>query len=298
MNRRGRLGRMTVVLAIGLMLLAASCSSSDDSNSANSSGDTSNVGPKGTPKRGGTLRYGLEAEADGLNPTTNRFAVSSYMMGGAVFDTLAERDSTGKVRPYLAESITPNADYTSWTVKLRPNIKFHDGTPLTSEAIKAGTEATLADPLISIAAKPISPRPTRSTSSTPSPRASTSRGPTCRSPLYLTSQLGFVPSPAWLKAAKANPDLNQKPGSPGPSSSRAGTAGPEHQVRAQRRLLERTRLPRRHRVRRPTDSARADQLLAGELDVMHTSDPRPSSSCGARRTSTASRTGRAKRASS
>ena len=107
MNRRGRLSSIIVVLAVGLMLLAASCSSGGSAKSGSTAGNTAGVGPKGPPKRGGTLRYGLEAEADGLNPTTNRFAISSYMMGGAVFDPLALRDKNGDVRPYLAESITP-----------------------------------------------------------------------------------------------------------------------------------------------------------------------------------------------
>ena len=29
----------------------------------------------------GILRYGLEAETDGLNPTVNRFAIAAYSMG-------------------------------------------------------------------------------------------------------------------------------------------------------------------------------------------------------------------------
>jgi peptide/nickel transport system substrate-binding protein len=274
MNRRGRLGRMTVVLAIGLMLLAASCSSSGDSKSANPSGDTSGVGPKGTPKRGGTLRYGLEAETDGLNPTTNRFAVAAYEMGAAVFDSLAERDSTGKVRPYLAESITPNADYTSWTVKLRPNIKFHDGTPLTSDAIKVGTELALADPLISIAAKPIL-APTNQVDIIDDLTARINlSGPNVRFPLYLTSQLGFVLSPTWLRAAKANPDLNQKPVGTGPFKFQSRTQDQSTKfVRNDDYWNGPVYLDGIEFVIQTDSARRADQLLAGELDVMHTSDP-------------------------
>ena len=56
-------------------------------------------------------------------------------------------------QPYLAESMTPNADNTEWTIKLRPGITFHDGTPLTAEAIKAHFEGILADPLTSLVPK-------------------------------------------------------------------------------------------------------------------------------------------------
>ena len=211
MNRRGRLERMIAVLAVGVMISAASCSSGGSGKSGNAAGETAGQGPKGPPKRGGTLRYGLEAETDGLNPTTNRFAVSAYMMAAAVFDPLARINKDGQVKPYLAESITPNAAFTSWDVKLRPNIKFHDGTPLTSEAIKAAVEAELADPLISIAAKPIlAPSNQVEILDDLTARINLS-GPITRFPLYLTSQLGLIASPAWLKAAKANPDLNQRP---------------------------------------------------------------------------------------
>ena len=37
--------------------------------------------------------------------------------------------------PYLLESLTPNADYTVWTMKARPDITFHDGTPLDGAAL-------------------------------------------------------------------------------------------------------------------------------------------------------------------
>ena len=41
----------------------------------------------------------------------------------------------------LAESVTPNADNTKWTIKLRSGIKFHDGTPLTAQVVKNNLDA-------------------------------------------------------------------------------------------------------------------------------------------------------------
>jgi peptide/nickel transport system substrate-binding protein len=274
MNRRGRLGRMIVALAIGLMLFAASCSSGDDAKSGNTGGETSGEGPQGQPKKGGTLRYGLEAETDGLNPTTNRFAVAAYMMGGAVFDPLASRDKNAEVKPFLAESFTPNADFTSWDIKLRPNIKFHDGTPLTSAAIKAETEAALADPLISIAAKPIlAPANQVEIIDDLTARLNLS-GPNTRFPLYLTSQLGMVPSPKWLAEAKANPDLNQRPVGTGPFKFQSRTQDQSTKfVRNDDYWNGPVYLDGIEFVIQTDPARRADQLLAGELDVMHTSDP-------------------------
>ena len=54
-----------------------------------------------------------------------------------MFDTLMRYDApTGKYVGGTAESLTPNADLTEWTMKLRANIKFNDGTPYDAAAVK------------------------------------------------------------------------------------------------------------------------------------------------------------------
>ncbi|MBM3261962.1 MAG: ABC transporter substrate-binding protein [candidate division Zixibacteria bacterium] len=42
---------------------------------------------------------------------------------------------TGQIENWMAESITPNQDFTVWTVRLRPGITWHDGTPFTATDI-------------------------------------------------------------------------------------------------------------------------------------------------------------------
>ena len=42
---------------------------------------------------GGTLRYALEADVDGLNPVSSAFSAPGLLMGVAVFDTLAVFDA-------------------------------------------------------------------------------------------------------------------------------------------------------------------------------------------------------------
>lgn len=48
----------------------------------------------------------------------------SYKIGGVDVETNG-----------LASSYTPNADGTEWTIKLKPNVKFSDGTPLTARDV-------------------------------------------------------------------------------------------------------------------------------------------------------------------
>ena len=52
-----------------------------------------------------------------------------------VFDPLTIIAADGSVQPYLAQSVTPNADYTVWTITARPNVRFHDGTTCDAAAI-------------------------------------------------------------------------------------------------------------------------------------------------------------------
>jgi peptide/nickel transport system substrate-binding protein len=42
----------------------------------------------------------------------------------------------GTVEPLLGQSATVSADGLVWTVKLRPNVKWHDGTPFTAEDVR------------------------------------------------------------------------------------------------------------------------------------------------------------------
>ena len=46
----------------------------------------------------------------------------------AIFDPLAAYNADGDWAPYLADSFTPNADFTEWTIKLRPDVTFQNGT--------------------------------------------------------------------------------------------------------------------------------------------------------------------------
>jgi peptide/nickel transport system substrate-binding protein len=91
------------------------------------------------PSRGGSLTFALEAETD----TTNGFclpagqlAASGIQVVSAVYDTLVTINSKGEYVPYLAKSVEPNADFTEWTITLRDNVEFQDGTVLDADVLK------------------------------------------------------------------------------------------------------------------------------------------------------------------
>ena len=53
---------------------------------------------------------------------------------GLLFSQLVSFDKDGKASNEVAESITPNADATQYTIKLKSGWKFTDGTPVTAES--------------------------------------------------------------------------------------------------------------------------------------------------------------------
>lgn len=62
-----------------------------------------------------------------------------------IFSRLIDWDSQGKLVPGLAESWTVSPDGKTYTIKLRPNLAFSDGSPLTAEDV-AFTLTLLHDP--------------------------------------------------------------------------------------------------------------------------------------------------------
>ena len=221
-----RRGVAFAATALSLALIAGACSSDSGTGTAGTTGDGTSdttggstvdtIVEEGTPVDGGTLRYGLEADVDGLNPTTSALSAPGYVMAEAVFDTLARVAEDGSVVPYLAESFTPSADYMSWTVKLRPGIKFTDGADLNADAVIKAFTAQQTAALVGLAVRPFYPETGATEKIDDLTVQFNQLDANHYWPSALTSQLGMMPSPLWLDAAAADPTLNQKPVGTGP----------------------------------------------------------------------------------
>ena len=92
------------------------------------------------PVKGGSLTFGIDTEESGFDPSTARWDEGGFLYGRTVLDPLAIVNASGGVEPYLAQSIVPNEDFTSFTINLRPGIVFHDGTPLDANALHLNIE--------------------------------------------------------------------------------------------------------------------------------------------------------------
>jgi len=118
-------------------LLDACSSSSTSSSSTGSTGTHPNGVTTATPKTGGQLIFGVDAEEKGFYTTQGTFDEVGILYARTVFDPLMIVAADGTPQPYLAESVTHNADYSVWTITLRPNLVFHDGSPCDSAALEA-----------------------------------------------------------------------------------------------------------------------------------------------------------------
>jgi ABC-type transport system substrate-binding protein len=85
---------------------------------------------------GGDIIVGLDSEPPTLDPAANSLSLANGSVYTAIYETLyAQGPSDPEPVPYLAESVTPNADFTVWTLKLKAGVTFQDGTPLNADAV-------------------------------------------------------------------------------------------------------------------------------------------------------------------
>jgi len=232
--------------------------------------------PTTVPLEGAVIRVGVEAETDGLNPTVNRFAVSAYQMARAVYDPLVYRtdDPCGCVYvPGLAESWTSNDDFTVWDFKIRENVKFHDGTMLTGEAVEYAVNQQLKDQLISLSLRPVFvPQGAVELLDDMTVRFNLKRSHSTF-PGLLVGQLGYVPSLEYMKATIADQSLNQAPVGTGPF--RFASREQDFMTRFERNedWWQGEVIPAAIEVYIYTDTVTAaDAMAVGDLDIMSTSN--------------------------
>lgn len=81
------------------------------------------------------LKVGIEAEPKSLDPY-NATDGNSTGVQGSMFESLLKLDPDMKIQPALATEYQLSPDAKSITFTLRPNVKFHDGSPLTAQGVK------------------------------------------------------------------------------------------------------------------------------------------------------------------
>ena len=139
---RPRLMSTLTICLCALTLVLAACGGGSSSNNSSQSG---------TPHAGGSLTV-LEgagysgAWPAGLDPATNVNGAADQSQMNAIFGQLFELGPGGKIIYDLATAATPSNGGKTWTVSLRPGVKFQDGSPFNAQVVAWNINRDLASP--------------------------------------------------------------------------------------------------------------------------------------------------------
>ncbi|GAA1111158.1 ABC transporter substrate-binding protein [Nocardioides dubius] len=142
----------TLALAAGLLAGCAEESKGDDGKAADSGSSIFEIGlvgdsAAGDPFAGGRLDVSSYSELRTFDPVG---VIAGGLSGGtelaAIYDVLLRYDpEQGEYQPQLAEGISADDAFTTWTLTLRPDVTFSDGTPVDADAVVGSIERYLAE---------------------------------------------------------------------------------------------------------------------------------------------------------
>src|SRR5690242_16840780 len=148
--------RIGTLLAAGAILVAACGGSTATSAPASQAPASAEPGQSaapsesaaaGTPKDGGTLVVAIPGDIKRTDPALIDDSNTSYVMQNVMEGLVSLKPgTTGEVDPALAESWTISDDGLTYTFKIRPGVKFHDGTDVDAAAVKYNYDRWLAFP--------------------------------------------------------------------------------------------------------------------------------------------------------
>ena len=98
--------------------------------------------PSASPRKGGTVTWGQWDKIDVIDPALTTGAASGEIAQN-VLDTLITMDADQKFYPGLATKWTIEDSSKKFTFTLRDGVKFHDGSMLTSAAVKGSFDRIL-----------------------------------------------------------------------------------------------------------------------------------------------------------
>lgn len=106
-----------------IILLLAACA-----------GDRGAPAAAGAPVNGGTATVGMLGDFQAFNPVTNTSITTDEVMKQMLFTPLIRYDAKLQPQPYLAERW--ELSDTAVTFHLRPDVRWHDGRPVSAEDVK------------------------------------------------------------------------------------------------------------------------------------------------------------------
>jgi len=136
------MGRRSFLAAAGAAGLAAAAGCGDVSG-VDPRLDRVTPGASGRPSRGGVLRYGLSTDPVNFDPHVST-GTASDAVRQMMYNTLLQYDADGRIVGDLAAEHGWTSP-TTYEVRLRDGVRFHDGSVLTAEDV-AFTYERMKDP--------------------------------------------------------------------------------------------------------------------------------------------------------
>ena len=130
---RHRRTLVAVGLVVGAALAVSACSAGAKPQPSASSSTAA-------ARTDATLRLGLAASPANLDFTTTGGAAIFQALLGNVYEGLLRLDQNGKVVPLLASSYTVSRDGLTYDFRLRPGVRFSNGSPFDAAAVKFSLE--------------------------------------------------------------------------------------------------------------------------------------------------------------
>jgi len=234
---RRKPGRLLAVLVISAGLIGAACGGDDEGSTSTdaSSPVSETTGPAGTdttaavattapppttsaeilPVPGGKVVMGIEADTSSpWRPAEMVCAIGCYQVIRSIYDSLVMPNDAGTWSPYLASALTPNDDFTEWSITARDGVTFHDGTPFDGAAIVDNLTRAKEGILTGNALRPV--ETIAVDASDPMTAVVTMNTAWAAFPFTLIGQAGMQASPAWLADSDTDDTLKSKPVGTGP----------------------------------------------------------------------------------
>jgi len=215
--------------------------------------------------------------AEGFGYDTARFSTNAVTSDQpklfAVYDALVYTDpSTGNVVPELATSMT-TADAIVWTMKIRPNVKFTDGTAFDAAAVKFNWER-LRDPSLAATGQAVVSNLTVDVVDSLTLKI-TLKAVNGQFSRLVADSMPFIGSPTAITAAGSQANYNSKPVGAGPFILKQWLQGSQATL---------VRNPTYWNAPRPyldsiifttvtDESQRVNGMLAGQTDLAFTNNP-------------------------
>ena len=126
---------LSLTMIMGLTACGGGTGKDTKDESVSESTTAGQVKTEEDTKFGGTIVLPMDSEPSTLIAWKLRNYVEDYLES-IIYEPLLKCDENGAPQPYLLDEFTPDAEALTYTMKLKPGIKFHDGSDLDAEALK------------------------------------------------------------------------------------------------------------------------------------------------------------------